>query len=210
MKIQFPKKGLWSLWRRRRGRRQKKLSCEEELQRNVANPEGLRRDNDLQLPDVLFSILDKRKGNEEKEERGKGEGPITPDPCRRIEEEMQRGGRQWNYLLLLLLLGLCVLRVSVPMLHLQIVSSKTLFLLAIFLLSGTKRVLSSALLQSEQSRAHTFKTLICGVCSWKHGFQLISDRSGNRCLCLYFIDFIYFTRFPEKFIWCLQINISEG
>ncbi len=41
-------------------RKTKKLSGEDELRRKgIANPEGLRRDNDLQLPAVLFSILDK-------------------------------------------------------------------------------------------------------------------------------------------------------
>lgn len=39
-----------------------------------ANPEGLRKDNDLQLPAILFSILDKskwrNKGKEEKKEGG--------------------------------------------------------------------------------------------------------------------------------------------
>lgn len=41
--------------------------------RSIVNPEGLRRDNDLQLPAVLFSILDKSKGrNEGKEEGGVG------------------------------------------------------------------------------------------------------------------------------------------
>lgn len=41
--------------------------------RSTVNPEGPRRDNDLQLPAVLFSILDKSKGrNEGKEEGGVG------------------------------------------------------------------------------------------------------------------------------------------
>lgn len=47
-------------------KRTKELSGEDE--KGIANPEGQRRDNDLQLPAVLFSILDKSKGNEEKEE----------------------------------------------------------------------------------------------------------------------------------------------
>lgn len=42
------------------------------MARGIANPEGPRRDNDLQLPAVLFSILDKSKGNEEKKEEGVG------------------------------------------------------------------------------------------------------------------------------------------
>lgn len=47
----------------------------------IANPEGLRRDNDLQLPAVLFSILDKSKGNEEKGKRRVGgeEGDIRKE-----------------------------------------------------------------------------------------------------------------------------------
>lgn len=61
MKIQFQKKGACGVC-------EEEEEDQDELQQNVANPEGLRRDNDLQLPDVLFSILDKRKGNEEKGE----------------------------------------------------------------------------------------------------------------------------------------------
>lgn len=53
--------------------------------RSIVNPEGLRRDNDLQLPAVLFSILDKSKGRNEGKEGGVG---------RRGEE--RRGKHKWE------------------------------------------------------------------------------------------------------------------
>lgn len=50
--------------------------------RCVANPEGLKRDSDLQLPAVLF-ILDKSKDREERRVLGVGSGRCGSD----IKEE---------------------------------------------------------------------------------------------------------------------------
>lgn len=74
MKIQFQKEGLLEFMeekkqkkrKKQNKKRTKKLSGEDK--KGIANAEGQRRDNDLQLPAVLFSILDKSKGNEVKEE----------------------------------------------------------------------------------------------------------------------------------------------
>lgn len=63
--------------------------------KGIANPEGLRRDNDLQLPAVLFSILDKSTGRNEEKEEEKGWEERREDVEGDIREE-QKGKKNTN------------------------------------------------------------------------------------------------------------------
>lgn len=72
----------------------KNWSGGDELQRVIANPEGLRRDNDLQLPAVLFSILDKSKGNEEEGEEEEGLGGCRGGDIRGGERKTHTNGER--------------------------------------------------------------------------------------------------------------------
>lgn len=67
------------------------------MARAIANPECPRRDNDLQLPTVLFSILDKSKGK--KKGLGGEEGGCREEILEKAEREntnVERTGSKQN------------------------------------------------------------------------------------------------------------------